>query len=309
MSAPREMRPFEINSAQGDLEKTFGAFGRVVMPNESQPPILTPPVRGALQQWMLEMNAAAELEAVGVKPRKRCMLYGPPGTGKTTLAHHVAARFRQPMLVIACHEIASMYIGKSGQNIGALFKAARADRHNIGLFFDEFDALAKNRDQLGGGGAGAEMSNITVALLQEFDRFNGLLFAATNQNKRIDGALWRRFEMQIEIGYPGEDERFAIVKLYMAPYAVDEDTIWAIAEAMAGASPALIKQCCEFIKRSMVLARRTSLSDKLQDIMARFAASNSAPDGQDPPRLWQNSELILEGLSTVPWPPVLNTGG
>src|SRR5688500_10182243 len=101
------MKPLEIESARGDLEQALGGSGQVVMPGDAQAPILTAPVRAALHQWLFEMNAEAELSAVGLKPRSRCLLSGPPGCGKTTLAHHIAARLGLPMLVIQSHEIIS----------------------------------------------------------------------------------------------------------------------------------------------------------------------------------------------------------
>ena len=294
-----------LNSARADLEGEFGGQGELVMPADARPPILTAPVRAALHQWMFEMNAADELAAVGLKPRQRCMLSGPPGCGKTTLAHHICARLAVPMLVVQSHELVSQYVNQSGQQIGKLFRKARRNRYGIALFFDEFDALAKNREELGGHAADNERANITIALLQEFDRYDGLLFAATNVTKTIDAAIWRRFEMQIEIGFPGPNERFAIVKMYLAPFDGNDETVEAIAWALEGASPALIRQACEGIKRSMVLGPKMGLPTDLAAIMDRFANSASAADGQQEPRLWSERRQALIQLGKAPWPPVL----
>lgn len=297
------MTDFDPNSARADLEVSVGKHGQVVMPGDAQPPILTPPIRASLQQWMYEMNSIDELLAVGLKPRQRCLLSGPPGCGKTTLAHHIAARLGLPMLVVQAHELVSKYVNQSGEQIGKLFREARRNRYGVALFFDEFDALAKNRSAMGGAAADNERANITIALLQEFDRFDGLLFAATNVTKTIDPAIWRRFQMQIEIGYPGPDERFAIVKMYLAPFIVVDDTIAAISFAMEGASPALIKEACEAIKRNLVLGPKMNLSTKLRDIIDRFANSASAAEGQQEPLLWTDRRGALIALDKAPWPP------
>lgn len=297
------MSEFDPDSARGDLEKGFGSHGTVVMPGDAQPPILTAPVRGALHQWLFEMNAEDELKAVGLKPRSRALLSGPPGCGKTTLAHHIAARLGLPMLVIQSHEIVGKYLGESGTRIGKLFREARRNHYGIALFFDEFDALAKKREGLGRQGADNERHNITIALLQEMDRFDGLLFAATNVTAEIDPAIWRRFQMQIEIGYPGPAERFAIVRMYIEPFAVADETVTAIAEALAGASPALIKEGCESIKRSIVLGPRMNLPTDLPSIMDRFANSAAVAEGSQEPRLWTDRRAVLNSLSTAAWPP------
>lgn len=288
-----------------ELEQSFGSQGEIIMPRDAQAPILTGPVRLALVQWMTELNAAEELEQVEMRPRQRCLLSGPPGCGKTTLAHHICARLGVPMLVVQSHEIASQYMGATGANISKLFRNARRQPGGLALFFDEFDALAKNREEMGGRGAEMEMANITIALLQEFDRFDGLLFAATNVTKSIDAAIWRRFEMQIEIGYPGSAERFAIVKMYLAPFQADDATITALANAFSGASPALIRQGCEAIKRNLVLGRKMSLPVDLPAIMQRFLTTASPADGQPLPNLWSSPNTIMAELRRVPWPPVL----
>lgn len=285
------------------LESELGGQGQIVMPGDAQAPILTAPVRGALHQWLFEMNAEAELSAVGLKPRSRCLLSGPPGCGKTTLAHHIAARLGLPMLVIQSHEIISKWVGQTGENVGKLFRAARRQRTGLALFFDEFDALAKKRENLGGSGGDNERANTTIALLQEFDRYDGLLFAATNVTGIIDPALWRRFQMQIEIGLPGPSERFAIVKMYLAPFAVADATVATIADVMAGASPALIREGCESIKRSIVLGPKMGLPTDLPAMMDRFAASASASEGMPEPRLWTDRRAALNELSTADWSP------
>ncbi len=290
-------------SARGELEKEFGALGIIVMPGDAESPILTAPVRTALHQWLFEMNAEADLKAVGLKPRSRALLSGPPGCGKTTLAHHISARLGVPMVVIQSSEMVSKWLGDTGRNVGNVFWAARGNRYGVALFFDEFDALAKKRENLDGNGADNERSNVTIALLQEIDRYEGLLFAATNVTKDIDPAIWRRFQLQIEIGLPGADERFAICRLYLKPFAVADETVAALAAIFDDASPALIREGCEAIKRSLVLGPKMRLPTDLPAIVERFAASASASEGMPEPLLWREPGTAMRLLREAPWPP------
>lgn len=286
---------------RGKLRQQFSPYGELFFPSDAIAPILTPIVRGALTAWMIEMSSAAALKKVGLKPRSRALLTGPPGCGKTTLAHHVAARIGVPLLVIQSTEVISKWVGGTGENIGRLFREARREKQ-VALFFDEFDSLATKRiaaDQ----SAAKEKNNNVIALLQEIDRFDGMLYAATNRGVDIDPAIWRRFQLQIEIGLPGQMERFAIVKLYMAPFDVPDAVVDALVVAFDGASPALIKEGCESIKRSLVLAPKLRLPNDLPSIMQRFAAGAAPAEGMPVPTLWHDFEEVRDQLTAAPWPP------
>ena len=299
----RALSPEEkAKASRRDIEERYSKFGEVVFPTDAQPPILTPPVRAALQQWLVEMSAAAELKKVGLKPRQRAILAGPPGCGKTTLAHHIAARVGLPMVVVQSGSVISSAVGGTGGNIAKLFKEARRDKGAVAVFVDEFDAMAHKR-RSSTQAADNEFNNIVIALLQEIDRFDGMLFAATNHSAEIDPAIWRRFQMQIDIGLPGAAERFAIVRLYLAPFDAPDDTVEALADAFDGASPALIREALESIKRALVLAPRMRLPTDLPALLVRFAASASPSEGMPTPTLWADPDRALESCAAAPWPP------
>jgi hypothetical protein len=285
------------------LDSKFGAFGWVCMPSDAAAPILSQPIRLVLHQWLFEMNAREELKAVGIIPRTRAMLHGPPGCGKTTLAHHIAARLGIPLIVIQAHTVKSMWVGQSGMNLGKLFRAARADPSGVALFFDEFDSMAVSREGKGRSGAEDERNAITIAFMQELDRFQGLVFAATNEPDAIDRAIWRRFQMHVAIEAPGEVERDAIVRLYLAPFEPDERLVRFVSDMTAGASPALIRDICEALKRQLVLAPIMNLSLELPDILRSIGDSLKPSDGGDPPAFWLAMSQWIMDARSVPWPP------
>lgn len=74
------------------------------------------------------------------------------------------------------------------------------------LFLDEFDAIAKARDdnhELG------ELKRVINSLLQNIDSMptSCVLIAATNHPELLDKAVWRRFTTKIEVGMPDDEAR------------------------------------------------------------------------------------------------------
>lgn len=305
-AALAEERAEEEAEQRSYLQSAFGDYGYVVMPSDAVAPILDAPTRLALSEWLAEMRAVRELKAVGIVPRTRVILDGPPGCGKTTFAHHIAARLGIPMVTIVANSIVSKYVGESAKNIGKIFRAARTVPEGVVLFFDEFDAIARDR------GSEQEKSNghnegLTISILAELDRHEGMVFGATNQEGRIDPAVQRRFNLKIGIGLPGAAERAPIIRLYMKPYALDEGIVSALSDAMTGASPALIKEICEALKRGLVLGPKVGLPIDIAAIMRRAVATiKPHPSITTVPKLWGGVSPALARLEEAAeghWPP------
>ena len=70
---------------------------------------------------------------------------------------------------------------------------------------DEFDAIAKRRDDTAEVG---ELKRLVTVLVQAIDEWpaDGLLVAATNHPELLDPAIWRRFDRVIEFPFPTKDE-------------------------------------------------------------------------------------------------------
>jgi len=129
----------------------------------------------------------------------------------------------------------SSYLGKTGQNLVDVF--ARAHERPTVLFLDEFDAIAKRRDDPSDVG---ELKRIVNVLLVELDGWpsNGLVIAATNHPELLDRAIWRRFEKVVSIGLPTADVRRALLKRELGRVAgmPTADVIEAAVAATNGAS-------------------------------------------------------------------------
>lgn len=283
-------------------DRGLTAFGDILMPEEAQEPILAKPIRAALLEWLTEIWCADELREVGLQPRKRAMFSGAPGTGKTTLAHHLAARLGVPMLVVRPEKVNTRYLSASAAAIGLLFDLVAAQESPIFLFFDEFDSIAAKRMDSGINQAAEQDHNLTVnTLLAAMDRYQGFVVAATNHGKRVDEAVWRRFEIQIELAVPGDHERRRILERYLAPFVVPEAALAALSESLETASPALLRSMAEHIKRQIVVGPKAGWTMDKAAVIERVITTVRPHPDLGLPRLWSRGTADT-ALRSFPWP-------
>jgi SpoVK/Ycf46/Vps4 family AAA+-type ATPase len=274
---------------------------RIMHPKDAEEPILTAPVREAVHQWMTEIRAAEDLLAVKVAPRRSALLSGPPGCGKTTLAHHFAMRLGLPLICVQMDTLVGAYIGETGKNLAGIFEDIEGQEERCILFFDEFDAIAKKRTE-GTSSGDNEMNRVVNGLLQRLENFGGTFIAATNRADHIDQAIWRRFGLQLEIGIPGDDERYAILARYLDPLKAQDDTLEFLTGATAGAPPSLLRQLAEGVKRDLVLSPRLDRGTSAAEVFGRVLVSVRPHVDYVKPPLWDDRDT-QRGLRDIPWPP------
>ena len=140
---------------------------------------------------------------------------GPSGTGKTICAEAIAHALGRRLLVVRYDELESMWMGETPKNVAAVFKVARQE-HAV-LFFDEADAIASRRSTSIDLGFQRESNTVVNVLLQELERFDGVVIFATNLAANFDPAFERRIRTHVLFEMPGVDEREQIWRVQMHP--------------------------------------------------------------------------------------------
>ena len=105
--------------------------------------VLPPEARQTVNQLVEEHHRRDLLRSHGVESRHRALLVGPPGGGKTTLAEAIATELAVPLLSVRYEGLIGSFLGETASRLETLFAAVRI--RPCVLFFDEFDAVAKER--------------------------------------------------------------------------------------------------------------------------------------------------------------------
>lgn len=161
--------------------------------------LLPLPARESGRQLIEEHQRADVLRASGYEPRHRVLLSGPPGNGKTSFAEAVAEGLGLPFFVVRYDALIGSYLGETNARLRKLFDYIRTTPSV--LFFDEFDAIGKERGDTHETG---EIKRVVSFLLMQLDQLPSyvIVIAATNHGELLDRAVWRRFQMRLAMPAP-----------------------------------------------------------------------------------------------------------
>ena len=282
-----EMRPSRIskskNTTPGETltvatkppadRETGAVLASIIFPTETSnvAPILPEAIHEAVNSLLEEWRHIDALREIGIDPPKTCLIYGAPGTGKTRLAHWLADQLGMPVLLARIDGLVSSFLGTTARNIGNLFSFA--NRYQCVLLLDEFDAIAKLRDDPQEVG---EIKRVVNSLLQNLDERNeaGITIGITNHPRLLDPAVWRRFEIQLEMPSPDFEVRTEIARSFMSPIEAPESHLRLIAWFTDGVTGAEIEALVRTYKKSFAINKDNKR--RLLETLQHFATLNSA---------------------------------
>lgn len=165
--------------------------------------LLPLPAQQSGRQLIEEHQRADVLRASGYEPRHRVLLSGPPGNGKTSFAEAIAEGLGLPFYIVRYDALIGSFLGETNARLRKLFDYVRTTPSV--LFFDEFDAIGKERGDTHETG---EIKRVVSFLLMQLDQLPSyvVVVAATNHGELLDRAVWRRFQMRLAMPAPRRRE-------------------------------------------------------------------------------------------------------
>lgn len=232
-------------------------------------PILSADIERRVQSFMDEREGMTILLNEGIRPSNSLLIVGPPGTGKTMLAKYFAAALNKNLVVLDLSTSISSLLGKTGSNLKRVLNYAKST--SSVLLLDEFDAIAKRRDDSTDLG---EIKRVVNVLLMELENWpvSSIIIATSNHPELLDKAIWRRFDHVLELGVPDEKERAELltneIGNFLPTDTTSSETIKLLSDFLAGKSAADICRLSNNIKRRIILKKSEFIHAALVELLA-----------------------------------------
>ena len=232
--------------------------------------VLSEKISDALQEIAVENRKQDILAAYNLKPKNKLLFCGPPGCGKTQTAKILSSALSLPLVYVNLTAVFSSYLGETATNLQKIF--TYIEKGEWLVLFDEFDAIAHDRNSLNEHG---EIKRLVNSLLQLIDNATNqsIFVAATNHEKLLDSAVWRRFDEVIFFDNPTVELRTALLNRYLSGIRHTVTDLSTFAERLENATGADIERICsDAIKAVILRGEQTVSADDLEVAVGRFLA-------------------------------------
>lgn len=226
--------------------------------------VLSPELRVGIDRIIRERRSSELLRSHGMKPASKLLFCGPPGCGKTMAAAALANALYLPLATVRFDAVVSSYLGETAGNLRKVFDYARV--RPVLLFFDEFDAIGKQRTAMDEHG---ELKRVVNSFLQMLDSFHSetLTLAATNHQGLLDPALWRRFDDILLFEKPDADEIESLLCRYFRQVTLSKSVrIKTVSKRLVGMSHADIERLAFDAIKDVVMNERGQVTPTVLNI-------------------------------------------
>jgi SpoVK/Ycf46/Vps4 family AAA+-type ATPase len=223
--------------------------------------VLADTIREQIMEVVEEQHRADLLHAHNLRARNRILFAGPPGNGKTTLAEALAYELMYPLFVVRYETLVGSYLGETSSRLKNLLDYAKTQR--CVLFFDEFETLGKERGDTHETG---EIKRVVSSLLLQIDGLPDyvVVVAASNHPELLDRAVWRRFQVRVELPMPTRQQLAKYIEAIGQRCQINFGyTTETLAKYLGGLNFSEVEEFCLSVVRRAVL---NHMSDNAQAI-------------------------------------------
>ena len=215
--------------------------------------ILNNEIDNKIKEFIKGYENRDKLLKAGIDEPCTLLLYGPPGCGKTSMAQYISMETGLPLVTARLDGMISSLLGSTAKNIRKIFDFA--SRQECILFLDEFDVIAKIRDDKNETG---ELKRVVNSLIQNIDVFSkdSIIIAATNHHELLDPAIWRRFNRVLSVSKPTELE----INTSKFKFDISDKKIKNISSSLIGLSHSDINTIMNNSMRSSVINEKNEIT-------------------------------------------------
>ena len=231
--------------------------------------VVSDEVESRIFRILNEFTNRNKLKRFGLVNRRKILIEGSPGTGKTLTASVIASELHLPLFVVQMDKLVTKFMGETSVKLRQIFDSIE-DVTGVYLF-DEFDAIGADRsidNEVG------EMHRVLNSFLQfiEQDTSESIIIAATNNQRMLDQALFRRFDDVLHYSLTSSDDvkRLFEIKLngYSSDFVPSESLI---NKALSLSHAEIARVCDDAIKHSILNDISLAQEDLIRIINERLS--------------------------------------
>jgi len=228
-----------------------------------------------IERILNEYMNRKKLHSFGMANRRKILIEGAPGTGKTMTASIIASELHLPLYTVQMDKLVTKFMGETSVKLRQIFDAIE---NIIGIYlFDEFDAIGADRgidNEVG------EMRRILNSFLQflEQDNSESIIIAATNNQRILDKALFRRFDDVLHYSMPSSDDVRRLLHVKFETFYPDFLPSESLVEKAGSLSHAEISRICDDSIKNAILEDTNQINenDLIRLVKERLAVYNEA---------------------------------
>lgn len=229
-----------------------------------------------IERILVEYRNRNKLQKYGLCNRRKILIEGRPGTGKTFTASVIASELGLPLYTIQMDKVVTKFMGETSTKLRQIFDSIST---STGVyFFDEFDAIGADRSLDNEVGEARRILNSFLQFIEQ-DTSDSIIIAATNNQRLLDQALFRRFDDVLHYAMPTYDE---VKRLFEAKLSIFDKSLVISDEVVDKAGTLshaeIIRVCDDAIKNSIlknVAIDNAYLLKMLEDRISAYIAKEA----------------------------------